>query len=475
MTVSGSTPLGGNYAYYDTVAAVRWVKENIRAFGGDPERVTVYGMSSGATLAATLAIDVKAPTVYGAIIMSNPFALAVKSQSSMQAMGDAIARKVHCGGRHRGLRGRGLFGVGPSQLDDSEYDGDDSDNSDGAAESVVACLRRRPAALLCAASIVDRTSFQHRSLDGRPMGDILYWSLSVDHDHIHGSALEVLAAPPVALRERLRRMSFIVGTSDDEMAFFTNPVTMNGRLGNIFFALGKGTMPMVELVKSRRLANLWHRFTAWLRRKIYSSSSSSSSSSATSSTASSSSSSSSSSNAKKILDRRNVRLYRNVIAQLFGNGDYYHPRVDAILEHYPATDDSNTNIRNMKQILNDYMFKCSSRMVFPLLACCHFSHPSLCLCLCLCLPIYRSIDLSSPPPSSTRLLACETVPKSSDSVHGPRTPLQFQADSELGQSVVWSWFVVVLVVAVDHADRGTACPGLSVRISQVSTAQGPRG
>ena len=37
----------GNYGMYDQITALKWVRDNIGNFGGDPESITITGFSAG--------------------------------------------------------------------------------------------------------------------------------------------------------------------------------------------------------------------------------------------------------------------------------------------------------------------------------------------------------------------------------------------------------------------------------------------
>lgn len=52
-----STSIPGNNGLRDMVTLLRWVQRNARAFGGNPEDVTIMGQSAGATSAHLLTMS----------------------------------------------------------------------------------------------------------------------------------------------------------------------------------------------------------------------------------------------------------------------------------------------------------------------------------------------------------------------------------------------------------------------------------
>jgi para-nitrobenzyl esterase len=92
----------GNWAHFDQIAALEWVKKNIHAFGGDPARVVVFGQSSGAKNVCTLVASPLAKGLFsGAIIQSGRCVGpdAALTREAAEASGAGAAAELGCGGK----------------------------------------------------------------------------------------------------------------------------------------------------------------------------------------------------------------------------------------------------------------------------------------------------------------------------------------------------------------------------------------
>jgi para-nitrobenzyl esterase len=98
LTATSGTNSSGNYGLMDQLAALRWVKKNIAAFGGDPSRVTIAGQSAGAmSVNALVASPLSKGLLQGAIAQSGGMLAErfSKTLANLEVIGTEVAKKLN--------------------------------------------------------------------------------------------------------------------------------------------------------------------------------------------------------------------------------------------------------------------------------------------------------------------------------------------------------------------------------------------
>jgi len=169
-------PAPANFGLHDQVAALEWVRDNIAAFGGDPDNVTVFGESAGAMSIGSLLGAPRARGLFHRGILQSGAARNVSTP-------EQAAYRTQ-----RFLYAAGLTGKSP--------------------EDLLRALRDLP---------VDRIlDLQHRTMGGSPpRAGWISWQPSVDGDLLTRQPLEAVAAGAA------REVPILIGSTREEWKLFT--------------------------------------------------------------------------------------------------------------------------------------------------------------------------------------------------------------------------------------------------------------
>ncbi|XP_040838508.1 cocaine esterase-like [Ochotona curzoniae] len=95
---TGDQHASGNWGYLDQVAALRWVQQNIASFGGNPDQVTIFGVSAGGTSVSSHVLSPMSQGLFhGAIMQSGVAVMPGLISSSSEMISTVVANLSGCG------------------------------------------------------------------------------------------------------------------------------------------------------------------------------------------------------------------------------------------------------------------------------------------------------------------------------------------------------------------------------------------
>lgn len=96
LTQNSRFNTSGNYGFMDQIRALKWVRDNIRNFGGDPKKVTVYGHSAGGTSVMALTASPLAKGTFQKAIMMSASPLLYKTLAEASADNLVFLKNTNC-------------------------------------------------------------------------------------------------------------------------------------------------------------------------------------------------------------------------------------------------------------------------------------------------------------------------------------------------------------------------------------------